>query len=97
MQIAQAEPRVFTLPPRDPRLADRLAEYPPEIFGDRLYQSIELMERYSIELAVDLLTERQIEIEEISHFLGFSEPSSFYRAFRRWTGKTPQEYLQLPS
>lgn len=49
------------------------------------------------ELAVDLLTERQIEIEEITHFLGFSESSSFYRAFRRWTGKTPQEYLRLPS
>jgi AraC-like DNA-binding protein len=57
----------------------------------------EALDRLRRELAVDLLTEQQIEIEEISHFLGFSEPSSFYRAFRRWTGKTPQEYLQLPS
>jgi SAM-dependent methyltransferase len=39
----------------DPRLAKCLKELPPAIFNERLYQSIELMERYSIELAVDLL------------------------------------------
>src|ERR1700741_2190291 len=39
----------------DPRLADCLKEFPPAIFSERLYQSIELMERYSIELAADLL------------------------------------------
>ena len=39
----------------DPRLAECLKEFPPAIFSERLYQSVELMERYSIELAVDLL------------------------------------------
>ena len=39
----------------DPRLAEYLKEFPPAIFSERLYQSIELMERYSIELALDLL------------------------------------------
>src|SRR5215471_18351693 len=39
----------------DPRLAECLKDFPPAIFSERLYQSIELMERYSIELAVDLL------------------------------------------
>ena len=29
-------------------------QFPPAVFSERLYQSIELMERYSIELAVDL-------------------------------------------
>ncbi|MGH7982597.1 MAG: class I SAM-dependent methyltransferase [Candidatus Udaeobacter sp.] len=38
----------------DPRLAQWLQQFPPEVFSERLYQSIELMERYSIELAVDL-------------------------------------------
>src|SRR5512133_865761 len=38
-----------------PRLAECLKEFPPAIFSERLYQSIELMERYSIELTVDLL------------------------------------------
>jgi polyketide synthase PksN len=39
----------------DPRLAECLKDFPPAIFSERLYQSIELMERYSIEVAVDLL------------------------------------------
>src|SRR5262245_52843713 len=39
----------------DPRLAECLKEFPPAIFSERLYQSMELIERYSIELAVDLL------------------------------------------
>ena len=39
----------------NPRLAECLKEFPAAIFSERLYQSMELMERYSIELAVDLL------------------------------------------
>jgi SAM-dependent methyltransferase len=39
----------------DPQLGECLKDFPPAIFSERLYQSIELMERYSIELAVDLL------------------------------------------
>ena len=27
---------------------------------------------------------------EISFLLGFDEPNSFYRAFRTWTGTTPE-------
>jgi SAM-dependent methyltransferase len=36
-------------------LAHWLKDYPPQVFSERLYESIELMERYSIELAIDLL------------------------------------------
>src|SRR5215471_3691377 len=39
----------------DPRLADCLKEFPPAIFSERLYRSIELMEHYSIEVAIHLL------------------------------------------
>ncbi len=44
----------FETRPSDPRLAQCLQQFPPAVFSERLYQSIELMERYSIELAVDL-------------------------------------------
>src|SRR5881392_2651869 len=40
--------------PSDPRLAEYLKEYPPQVFSERLYQSIELMERHSVEMAIDL-------------------------------------------
>ena len=44
----------FETRPSDPRLGEWLQQFPPAVFNERLYQSIELMERYSIELAVDL-------------------------------------------
>jgi AraC-like DNA-binding protein len=33
----------------------------------------------------------RLSIAEISFLLGFSEPSAFFRAFKRWTGTTPIE------
>ena len=50
----------FDTGPSDPRLAQWLEELPPAVFSERLYQSIELMERYSIELAIDL--SRQLKV-----------------------------------
>jgi SAM-dependent methyltransferase len=50
MRLAQPP---FEVRPRDPRIADWLEAYPPWLFNDRLYESIELMERYSLEQAVD--------------------------------------------
>jgi AraC-like DNA-binding protein len=44
------------------------------------------------ELALAHLSAPQPTIGEIAFLLGFSEPSAFHRAFRRWTGTTPSEY-----
>jgi AraC-like DNA-binding protein len=42
------------------------------------------------ELAQRYLDDK-LSIAEISFLLGFSEPSAFFRAFKRWTGTTPLE------
>jgi len=42
--------------------------------------------------AVAELARGDASIEELSRRLGFSEPSAFHRAFRRWTGTTPRTY-----
>jgi len=53
--VGPAEAPAFNPQPRDPGLADWLKDYPPSLFSERLYQSVELMERYSIDLSIDLL------------------------------------------
>lgn len=35
------------------------------------------------------LSSRDTSVEEVAFLTGFSEPSAFFRAFRRWTGTTP--------
>ena len=54
MNAVLSDAHKFETQRSDPRLAQWLQQFPPTVFSERLYQSIELMERYSIELAVDL-------------------------------------------
>jgi AraC-like DNA-binding protein len=35
-------------------------------------------------------------IAEVAELLGFAETSAFHRAFRRWTGRTPQQHRSRP-
>ena len=44
------------------------------------------------EIAIPMVKEAKLSLMEISLLLGFSEQSSFHRAFKRWTGKTPLKY-----
>ncbi len=41
-------------------------------------------------LAFEMLADDSLSLATISFSLGFSEPSAFHRAFRRWTGHTPR-------
>jgi len=44
------------------------------------------------ELAGKYLADRQMPLAEISHMLGFSDTSSFSRAFKQWTGEPPATF-----
>jgi AraC-like DNA-binding protein len=46
------------------------------------------------ELAQQYIQDRSKTLTEISFMLGFSEISSFSRAFKNWTGKPPSEARQ---
>ena len=41
-----------------------------------------------------LLADPSLAVSQIGYLLGFSEPSAFHRAFKRWHDVTPQEYRQ---
>jgi AraC-like DNA-binding protein len=44
------------------------------------------------QLALDFLGQDHYSIKEVAYNLGFSDPSNFSRAFKRWEGMTPSEY-----
>ncbi|GCL63726.1 AraC family transcriptional regulator [Pseudaquabacterium pictum] len=41
------------------------------------------------DLALQLLAERRLSVADIATRLGFEDASTFYRAFRKWTGSAP--------
>lgn len=46
-------------------------------------------------LAFDYLRQSHLAVNEVGYRLGFLEPSSFNRAFRRWTGVSPGHWRRL--
>ncbi len=44
------------------------------------------------ELALQYIAQSSLSVVETSFLLGFSNPNSFARAFKKWTGKSPQAY-----
>ena len=47
------------------------------------------------DIAIDKLNSNASSIADIARILGFSESRSFTRAFKKWTGHTPSEYLLI--
>jgi len=77
------------------RVAARLRLKPAEVreglaaagasFGQEL-------DGYRHRLACRLLAATEYAIQDVSYLTGFSEPATFYRAFRRWEDETPASY-----
>jgi AraC-like DNA-binding protein len=53
-----------------------------------------MLEETREELASLYLDDKKYSINEITYLLGFSEPSNFTRAFKRWNGISPSQYRQ---
>jgi AraC-like DNA-binding protein len=57
----------------------------------------EILDDVRAELASYYLTNEKRRIDEIAFLLGFSDPSAFTKAFRRWTGETPADFARAHS
>jgi polyketide synthase PksN len=81
----ESDAHTFETRPSDPRLAQLLEQFPAAVFSEPLYQSMELIERYSIELAVDLSQQLNLpdqldewrSADEISRLFSFQPPFKF--------------------
>jgi len=51
-----------------------------------------IVAHYRLRLAKRLLARTNESLDQIVYLTGFSEPSAFSRAFKRWTGETPTDY-----
>ncbi len=52
----------------------------------------EIRESLKCDWAKKLLEDVELSIAEVALELGFSEHSSFHKAFKRWSGQTPKDY-----
>ena len=53
----------------------------------------EIKDKVQSDIAKSFLDNGSYSISETGYLLGFSEPSTFHRTFKRWTGMTPGEYM----
>lgn len=60
---------------------------------DTSYQ--ELKDNIRRDIAIYYLGQPSLSINDISNKVGFTEPSTFHRAFKKWTGVTPLAYREL--
>lgn len=53
-----------------------------------------LLDEARLRVARTELRKPGASIKEVAHGLGFSEASAFHRAFKRWSGQTPAQYVK---
>jgi AraC-like DNA-binding protein len=51
-----------------------------------------LLNNARVDLARNYVREDRLSVTEIAFVLGFADTSTFSRAFKRWTGKSPRQY-----
>ncbi len=51
-----------------------------------------LKDEVRCEVAISKLINEDAKIADLADYLGFTEPSSFVRSFKSWTGQTPSSY-----
>jgi AraC-like DNA-binding protein len=54
----------------------------------------EILDDVRAELARHYLAKEKRGIDEVAFLLGFSDPSAFTKAFRRWTKQTPADFVR---
>ncbi len=68
-----------------PRTLQRRLREQGVVFND-------VLDAMRLRAAKSYLARGDVAGAEVAYLLGFAEPSSFNRAFKRWSGQTPTEY-----
>ena len=60
--------------------------------GTSLHREIEEIRK---SMAIAMVRDRAISIDEVAFLLGYAEPSTLFRSFKRWTAMTPREFRSM--
>lgn len=92
-ELLEGDPSVFTVA-RELKMSARTLARRLEREGTTFSA---LLDGLRQELALRYLSHPELGFTEIAFRLGFSHVEAFYRAFRRWTGRTPLTYRRAQS
>lgn len=65
--------------------------------GEQGLRFSDMVESLRMEMAIAHLEEKLLPLEAIAAGLGYADQSSFGRAFKRWTGRSPQQFRREAS
>jgi AraC-like DNA-binding protein len=57
----------------------------------------DVLTEFRQDMARPLLRDGQLAVSEVAFLLGYEDPSSFQRAFRRWSGRSPRAFRRAPA
>ena len=60
--------------------------------GTSLHREVEEIRKT---MAIAVLRDRSMIIDDVACLLGYAEPSTFFRSFKRWTGATPRQFRDI--
>ncbi|WP_184705366.1 AraC family transcriptional regulator [Rhizobium lusitanum] len=96
---ASVRKRLRQLPPASWKAFDELAaqmRMSPSTLRHRLHAEGQnyaaIRDEIRRDLAIEMLQTTEFGVGEIATRLGFSEPSAFHRAFRKWTARSPAAF-----
>ena len=53
---------------------------------------ITLLNDTRMDIAIQFIQDKQMDLTEVAFLLGFAELSTFSRSFKRWTGQSPLQF-----
>jgi AraC-like DNA-binding protein len=56
-----------------------------------------VLSEFRQDMARPLLRDGRLAVSEVAFLLGYEDPSSFQRAFRRWSGRSPRAFRRAPA
>lgn len=54
----------------------------------------DILDKIRCDISIDKLVEEKIRIDSLAELLGYTDSAAFSKAFKRWTGSPPLQYIK---